>query len=837
MIAEKEKASRNSSGPSAAEAGALSAAPVPGPQIEGHEVERLMELSEEGFYRIDPDGLFTYINREGALLLGYSSPEDVVGRVRLPDLAVEGQALASLKKRLSDGRAVRNYPISLRLSDGKTIHLEVSGTSVDGRAVIGTFRDVTSKQAAQRQLREGKDRLKRAAEDRAREIEESSRSNHKLLVDMAHDIRTSLNSIIGFSEVILSEIDGPLTDMQRKDLRLIFESGEALLKLVGDILDTSRIWSGRVELSKEWFELQELLSQSIAEQKGYKVKVVLETSGDPSFVYADRPKVKDAFLSLLRGVLELTDHMAVLVKVAAEGDEISVSIAEAGGEVEGGGAHSLDQPHASFLDRAEGGTLSMAVSKRLIKAHGGRVWAESHPGVGSALHFTLPITGMPSPLLPKPMSSEGTSDERRDGRDGDKKILYIEDNIPNRALVRRALGSAGYRVVEADDGMSGIEVASRESPDLILMDINLPDMDGYEVATKIKGTPWLSHIPIVALTAYADEGDRERAITAGCDGYIAKPIDVGTFPALVSEFLSGKHEAVGGDDERHYLREHSRKLVNRLEGKIKELTQANDKLRELNRLLSDKNKELVLADRERKNMVDIIGHEFKSPLSTIKGYLQLMGKGAVKSEEQSRVINVMVERVNSLNNMVSDIINLTISDRSHLNIKRDNLSGLLGGVYDEFSRFGNIRNHTIKLDMPAEAVYCDFDRDKMYKVYANLVGNAIKFTPDGGTITIGLKTLGEDVVTYVEDSGIGIDPSYKDWIWKPFKSTDSSLRHHTAQGYEFQGGGLGIGLTLVKHIAELHGGSVRVESEGAGKGSKFTIVLRKKIEPLPEQEV
>ena len=227
----------------------------------------------------------------------------------------------------------------------------------------------------------------------------------------------------------------------------------------------------------------------------------------------------------------------------------------------------------------------------------------------------------------------------------------------------------------------------------------------------------------------------------------------------------------------------------------------------------------------------VIYHEFKSPLSTIKGYLQLIKKGTFDPEEQERIVNLMMERIDSLNQLVSDLTSLTISDKSRLDAGRDSISGLLGIVHEEFSRFGNDGGHTINLELPEEEICCDFDRNMMNKVYTNLIGNAIKFTPDGGRITIGLRVMGEEVVTYVEDNGIGIDPSCKEWIWQPFKSTDNSLLHHLSQGYDFQGDGVGIGLALVKHIVEMHGGRVEVESQGVGKGSKFTVVLKKEIDP------
>jgi putative nucleotidyltransferase with HDIG domain len=156
------------------------------------------------------------------------------------------------------------------------------------------------------------------------------------------------------------------------------------------------------------------------------------------------------------------------------------------------------------------------------------------------------------------------------------KILYVEDNRENIELVRRILEAKGYLMVEAENGLAGFETAKRERPDLILMDINLPDMDGYAAATLIKNTAELSEIPIIALTANVMKGDRERTLTAGCDGYIAKPIDVRNFPAQIAAFLGGQKESVAPEEEKVYLKEHSVKLVEKLQERIRELTHANE---------------------------------------------------------------------------------------------------------------------------------------------------------------------------------------------------------------------------------------------------------------------
>ena len=155
------------------------------------------------------------------------------------------------------------------------------------------------------------------------------------------------------------------------------------------------------------------------------------------------------------------------------------------------------------------------------------------------------------------------------------KILYVEDNPENRLLVRSVLGPAGYTVVSADDGLAGIEAALHEQPALILLDINLPGVDGYEVVAILRSFSHLADVPIIAVTAYAMAGDRERTLVAGCDGYIEKPIDVDRLPDQIAQFLDGKRERVEGDEEGAYLRELNQRLVYRLLHRVEDLNRLN----------------------------------------------------------------------------------------------------------------------------------------------------------------------------------------------------------------------------------------------------------------------
>lgn len=176
-----------------------------------------------------------------------------------------------------------------------------------------------------------------------------------------------------------------------------------------------------------------------------------------------------------------------------------------------------------------------------------------------------------------------------------KYILYIEDDPQSKILVRKLLTSAGYAVLEAGDGISAIKIVQETIPNLILMDIHIPEMDGYETTTKLKSLQGLKDIPIIAVTASAMKGDRERALAAGCDGYIRKPINPYTFVQQVDEFIKGKKEKIpSADQEAVYLKEYSKKLVSHLEQKIEELTRLNT---ELERKVEERTLELKNANK------------------------------------------------------------------------------------------------------------------------------------------------------------------------------------------------------------------------------------------------
>jgi len=186
------------------------------------------------------------------------------------------------------------------------------------------------------------------------------------------------------------------------------------------------------------------------------------------------------------------------------------------------------------------------------------------------------------------------------------KILYVEDTPASQRLVQRILAAEGFMVTVANDGISAIELARDEKPDLILMDINIGGLDGYEVTTRLRSIDGLEKTPIVAVTAATLSGDRERALVAGCNGYIAKPIDVDLFPNQVRAYLVGMEDRIGTPEEKaEYLLEYNQRLVGRLEEKVRELEKVNQDLQRVEKMKSD--------------FVVLAGHALRSPLTVVYG--------------------------------------------------------------------------------------------------------------------------------------------------------------------------------------------------------------------------
>ena len=405
------------------------------------------------------------------------------------------------------------------------------------------------------------------------------------------------------------------------------------------------------------------------------------------------------------------------------------------------------------------------------------------------------------------------------------RVLYIEDDVGSQRLVKRVLENQDYEVLIAGEGLQGIFLARETRPDLILMDLNLPTMNGREITTRLRSLPNFERVPIVALTANTSPGHREQALAAGCDGFLTKPIDVTTFPNEVASFLSGYREELESDDRLVHLERHAQEIVTRLERKIQELEEANRRLREL--------------DRMKSNFIALVSHELRTPLTLLEGYSHLLEHhleqaDTTESEAPGSLLHLvrgLDTGIKRISGAINEIINVSriASGRLELAIGPVRIADLVDQALRAYQPAVRERELEVKVtDGVAALPLVQADGSQLLTAIENVVGNAIKYTPDGGKIVIAARDLGKAVDLVVEDSGIGIPLDEQRRIFDKFYVLQA-IEHHSSSKSAFKGGGLGLGLAIAKGIVEAHNGRIWVESPGedAGElpGSAFHLLL------------
>jgi signal transduction histidine kinase len=411
------------------------------------------------------------------------------------------------------------------------------------------------------------------------------------------------------------------------------------------------------------------------------------------------------------------------------------------------------------------------------------------------------------------------------------KILYVEDDPASVALVRRVLENEGCQVVSVSDGLSAIEIAKREMPDMILMDINISGLDGYEVTTRLRSIQQMQEVPIVAVTAATLKGDRERALIAGCNGYIPKPIDVDRFAAQLCSFLLGTREDVeSAEAKAEYLVEYSHRLVNRLERKIRELETAHAEMQRVEKMKSD--------------FIILASHELRTPLSSAYGHTQLLLQnpeipGALDEEGSPRYLLQRISAATQrLDQVFDEIRNVSLIDADRLDLAQEPvmLKPLVYSVVENLQSLGPRRNLQFESEGLADLAVISGDSKRLYQAVRNVVSNAMKCTPDGGRIRITGEQLEDVVHLSVQDTGVGIPPDERERIFDRFYVLEDTMYHHSSKT-AFKGGGLGLGLAVARGIIEAHGGRIWAESEGYDEerlpGSIFHILLPLPGPPLP----
>jgi PAS domain S-box-containing protein len=383
------------------------------------------------------------------------------------------------------------------------------------------------------------------------ELEHALRVKDEFLANMSHELRTPLNAIIGLTESLEEQTVGPLNEKQGQYIGTIHESGQHLLELINDILDLARIESGNGSLNRDYVDVRTVCQASLRMIKQMAQKrnqqVAFEVDERLERIFADERRLKQMLVNLLSNAVKFTpENGRIMLEARGKWEEntATFTVSDTGIGITQEDLPRLFTPFVqldSDLSRRTTGTgLGLALVAQMARMHGGSVGVESQPGRGSHFHFILPLeSAEDTNIRARRKSTGGLSIKPEKGRK-EHTILLVEDTEEVVMVVRDFLEFAGFRVEIAKNGIDGIIHAKNVHPDLILMDVQMPDMDGFESTRRLRMEAGFEHTPIIALTALAMSGDRERCLAAGMDEYISKPVNLKAMVKLIHKFLPVK---------------------------------------------------------------------------------------------------------------------------------------------------------------------------------------------------------------------------------------------------------------------------------------------------------
>ncbi|HII75853.1 MAG: hybrid sensory histidine kinase BarA [Methanoregulaceae archaeon PtaB.Bin056] len=402
------------------------------------------------------------------------------------------------------------------------------------------------------------------------------------------------------------------------------------------------------------------------------------------------------------------------------------------------------------------------------------------------------------------------------------RVLIADDNQRNLYLLEAIMKGNGFEVVSARNGAEALAAAKRDPPDIIVTDILMPVMDGFELCRRWKADPVLAPVPFIFYTAtYTDPKDEQFARSLGAERFLIKPQKPDVLVAEIrqvieeSRSLSGRREAKPQADEKEILQEYSEVLFRKLEKKVMQLEEEIAERKAL-----EEQREAIIRDLEQKNaelerFTYTVSHDLKSPLITIQGFAGLLREDAQKRDMDrlQEDISRITDAAGKMQDLLTDLFNLSRIGRIGSPYEDISLSTIAREAVHFLS--APLAEKRIAVEISPDLPVVHVDHTRIREVYTNLIENSIKFMQEQESpkVRIGMRESVDGPVFFVQDNGMGIDSKYLSKIFGLFEKMDG------------RSAGTGIGLAIVKRIIEVHGGRVWAESEGPGKGTTICFTL------------
>ncbi|HVR96758.1 MAG TPA: ATP-binding protein [Thermoanaerobaculia bacterium] len=654
---------------------------------------------------------------------------------------------------------------------------------------------------------------------RAEALAELDRAKTAFFSNVSHEFRTPLTLMLGPLEDLLGQAGDAVPPERREPLEVIHRNGLRLLKLVNTLLDFSRIEAGRVQALYEPTDLATLTAElastfrSTVERAGLELAVDCPPLSEPVFV--DRDMWEKIVLNMVSNAFKFTLEGRIEVSLRPAGKEVELTVRDTGiGIPEEELPRIFERFHRVRGAQGrtyEGTGIGLSLVQELVKLHGGTIEVESREGRGSAFLVRIPVgtehlpadriggvrplastapgaaafveealQWLPEKLRPEPAAAlppPGVSDRPR--------VLLAEDNADMRAYIRRLLETE-YEVDTAADGETALAAARAEPPGLVLTDVMMPGLDGFGLLRELRADLRTRTVPVILLSARAGEESRIEGLEAGADDYLVKPFGARELLARVRVRLE----------------------IARIRGEARRVAEA--------------------ANQAKDHFLATLSHELRTPLTPVLAAVASLERDERFAAARNTLAQIR-RNVELEARLIDDLLDLTRIVRGKLELRPEatDLRAVLEHTI-QVCCAGEAGRLRLVTDLEAEDLWIWADGSRLTQVFWNLLKNAVKFTPAGGTITVRLRREDEGwLAAEVTDTGRGIDPAALSRIFDAFEQTDPRITR------EF--GGLGLGLAVSRAIVELHGGKLTAASEGEGTGATFTVRLPVGLVPRSEE--